>query len=138
MTGPHSRPPTGPTRATHREPTDVTKWVVSGTAALVIATRRDLASALCVGGAVINALLAKLLKRLLKEVPPLRPAHSTQLSRLQPHARLQPHVPSCNPICQAATPCTQAVTQCVQARPAGARLHDPGMPSSHAQAALDA
>ena len=74
MAGPSNRPPTGPatgpTRAAalRREPTDITKWAVSGTAALVIATRRDLASVLCVSGAVLNALLAKLLKRLLKEV----------------------------------------------------------------------
>ena len=70
MAGPSSRPPTDPTRAIalRREPTDITKWAVSGTAALVIATRRDLASVLCVSGAVLNALLAKLLKRLLKEV----------------------------------------------------------------------
>ena len=70
MAGPSSRPPTGPTHAAalRPEPTDITKWAVSGSAALVIATRRDLASVLCVSGAVLNALLAKLLKRLLKEV----------------------------------------------------------------------
>ncbi len=72
MVGPSSRPPTASTHAgaLPREPTDVTKWVVSGAAALVIATRRDLASVLCVSGAVLNALLAKLLKRLLKEERP--------------------------------------------------------------------
>ena len=72
MAGPSSRPPTASTHAgaLPREPTDVTKWVVSGAAALVIATRRDLASVLCVSGAVLNALLAKLLKRLLKEERP--------------------------------------------------------------------
>ena len=105
MAGPSSRPPTGPTHAAalRREPTDITKWAVSGTAALVIATRRDLASVLCVGGAVLNALLAKLLKRLLKEVchrsrspaanapvklphhtPLHTPSHHTLLLRSQP------------------------------------------------------
>ena len=101
MAGPSNRPPTGPatgpTRAAalRREPTDITKWAVSGTAALVIATRRDLASVLCVSGAVLNALLAKLLKRLLKEVchPPdhhtrrhtlQKPTHHTPLLKRQP------------------------------------------------------
>ena len=101
MAGPSNRPPTGPatgpTRAAalRREPTDITKWAVSGTAALVIATRRDLASVLCVSGAVLNALLAKLLKRLLKEAchPPdhhtrrhtlQKPTHHTPLLKRQP------------------------------------------------------
>ena len=96
MAGPSNRPPTGPatTRAAalRREPTDITKWAVSGTAALVIATRRDLASVLCVSGAVLNALLAKLLKRLLKEVchhsrsphATTLPTHHTPLLKRQP------------------------------------------------------
>ena len=89
MAGPSNRPPTGPatTRAAalRREPTDITKWAVSGTAALVIATRRDLASVLCVSGAVLNALLAKLLKRLLKEVCHLQiTTHAATHSRSQP------------------------------------------------------
>ena len=63
-----------------------TRWVVSGSAAIVVAYRRDAASILCILGAVLNALLSKVLKRLLNE-----------------------------------------------ARPAGAPLADPGMPSSHAQ-----
>ena len=69
-----------------QEPIDLTKWIVSGTAALTIITRQDMASVGCVFGAVLNALLAKVLKRIWNE-----------------------------------------------SRPAGARLKDPGMPSSHAQ-----
>ena len=63
-----------------------TRWVVSVCAALTLAYRRDAASALCIVGAVLNALLSKVLKRVLN-----------------------------------------------MSRPTGARLADPGMPSSHAQ-----
>ena len=102
MAGPSNRPPTGPatgpTRAAalRREPTDITKWAVSGTAALVIATRRDLASVLCVSGAVLNALLAKLLKRLLKEVchPPDHHTHRPTLQKPTHHTPLLKRQPS--------------------------------------------
>ena len=41
-----------------------TKWVVSGAAFATLCVRRDLATALCIFGAIVNALLAKLCKRL--------------------------------------------------------------------------
>lgn len=69
-----------------KEPIDLTKWCVAGCAAAAVLYRHDLASLLCVSGAIGNALLSKVLKRLLNE-----------------------------------------------ARPSGARLKDPGMPSSHSQ-----
>ena len=63
-----------------------TRWVVSLSTLLVLCVRRDADTALFVLGAVLNAVLSKVLKR-----------------------------------------CFNA------ARPAGAKLSDPGMPSSHAQ-----
>jgi dolichyldiphosphatase len=63
-----------------------TKWVVSGTVFGVLCWRRDVETAACILGAVINAFLAKVLKRVFNA-----------------------------------------------ARPVGAALTDPGMPSSHAQ-----
>eukprot|EP00962_Isochrysis_galbana_P022781 scaffold6814_cov117-Isochrysis_galbana.AAC.2 len=63
-----------------------TRWVVVSAVAATLLCRRDAAAVLCVSGAVLNALLSKIMKRVINE-----------------------------------------------ARPAGARLSDPGMPSSHAQ-----
>lgn len=63
-----------------------TKWLVSGSAFIVLLVRRDAATVTFLCGAIGNALLSKVLKRLINA-----------------------------------------------ARPAGARLSDPGMPSSHAQ-----
>jgi dolichyldiphosphatase len=63
-----------------------TRWIVVSAVAATVLWRRDVASILCVSGAVLNALFSKVLKRAINE-----------------------------------------------ARPAGARLSDPGMPSSHAQ-----
>ena len=63
-----------------------TKWVVSGAAFVTLLIRRDIATAACIFGAISNALLAKVLKRVFNA-----------------------------------------------ARPRGAELADPGMPSSHAQ-----
>ena len=48
-----------------REPIDLTKWAVAGSAAATVLYRHDLASVLCVGGAIGNALLSKVLKRLI-------------------------------------------------------------------------
>tara|TARA_B110001452_G_scaffold239129_1_gene219994 strand:+ start:1421 stop:2152 length:732 start_codon:yes stop_codon:yes gene_type:complete len=86
MGGDRGPPQPGEGWAVPQEPVDYTKWVVAGSAAAVVLYRHDLASVLCVSGAVGNALLSKVLKRLLNE-----------------------------------------------ARPTGARLADPGMPSSHSQ-----
>lgn len=86
MGGERGPPQPGEGWAAPKEPVDYTKWVVAGSAAAVVLYRHDLAAVLCVSGAVGNALLSKVLKRLLNE-----------------------------------------------ARPEGARLADPGMPSSHAQ-----
>jgi dolichyldiphosphatase len=63
-----------------------TRWIVVSAVVVTVLWRRDVAAVLCVSGAVLNALLSKVLKRVINE-----------------------------------------------ARPAGARLSDPGMPSSHAQ-----
>lgn len=63
-----------------------TRWAVAGVAGLVLLYRFDLPAVLCITGAILNALLSKILKRVMN-----------------------------------------------QARPLGAQLHDPGMPSSHAQ-----
>mmetsp|Transcript_14525 Transcript_14525/g.29117 ORF Transcript_14525/g.29117 Transcript_14525/m.29117 type:complete len:194 (-) Transcript_14525:387-968(-) len=65
---------------------DLTKWLVSGAAFATLCWRRDIESMLCILGAILNALVAKILKRIFNA-----------------------------------------------ARPQGARLSDPGMPSSHAQ-----
>ena len=47
-----------------------TKWIVSGAAASTLAYRRDLATALCITGAVVNGLLSKILKRILRRPRP--------------------------------------------------------------------
>lgn len=63
-----------------------TRWIVSSAAAATLLVRRDTATMMCIVGAILNALLSKVMKRVINE-----------------------------------------------ARPEGARLTDPGMPSSHAQ-----
>jgi len=63
-----------------------TRWIVSGLAAATLFWRQDAATILCITGAILNALLSKVLKRVINE-----------------------------------------------SRPEGARLADPGMPSSHSQ-----
>eukprot|EP00967_Tisochrysis_lutea_P039735 scaffold47636_cov29-Tisochrysis_lutea.AAC.3 len=75
-----------PPDAPHSDGPFSTRWIVSGASALTLLWRRDMATVLCLCGAILNALLSKVLKRLINE-----------------------------------------------ARPEGARLTDPGMPSSHAQ-----
>ena len=47
-----------------------TRWIVTSIAAGTLLWRRDLSTALCLAGAVLNALLSKVLKRLLKSPRP--------------------------------------------------------------------
>ena len=49
---------------------DLTKWTVSGLTAAALCYRRDSATALFVFGAVLNALLSKVLKRLINNARP--------------------------------------------------------------------
>lgn len=49
---------------------DLTKWLVSGTAFATLCWRRDVQSAGCIFGAVLNALVAKILKRVFNAARP--------------------------------------------------------------------